>query len=319
MPELHLWDPKAKKYSACDPFTKHTQRISKFLNTGLLSEIYKDELVKACFGHDAAYNKHKDLKNRTQSDIVLKSKAYEIATDPKIDGFQSGLASMVWKCFDKRSKKALGSGIENKQLADELHKPIIRKSKRRKVYSSFRDDVWGVDLADMTLISKFNKGIKYLLCVIDLFSRYSLVVGLKDKKGATVTNAFQNFLDKSKRKPNKIWVDHGSEFYDHIFKIFLKENDIEMYSTLNEGKSVVAERFIKTLKNKIYKHMTTIGKNDLNDKRILGSFYKKELQETDQKEVRIEKVIKKKGDKLFIKWKGYNNSFNSWIDKKDLA
>ena len=112
----------------------------------------------------------------------------------------------------------------------------------------------------MTLINKFNKRIKYLLCVIDLFSRYSWVIPLKSKKGESTVEGFKKTLSLG-RKPNKIWVDHGSEFYNNKFKKLLKENDIEMYSTHNEGKSVVAERFIKTLKNKIYKHMTYIGKN----------------------------------------------------------
>ena len=121
----------------------------------------------------------------------------------------------------------------------------------------------------MQLISKYNKGIRYLLCVIDLFSRYAWVIPLKNKKGESIVEGFENTLDDSNRKPNKTRVDHGSEFYNNKFKKFLKENDIEMYSTFNEGKSVVAERFIKTLKNKIYKHMTTIGENiyfnDLDD------------------------------------------------------
>ena len=225
----------------------------------------------------------------------------------------------------------------------------------------------------------------------------------------SIVNAFQSILNNSKRKPNKTWVDQGSEFYNNALKKWLKDNDISMYSTHNEGKSVVAERFIRTLKNKIYKHMTTISKNvsfdvlddivdeynntyhktikmksvdvkndsfaeyneesnekdpkfkvgdhvriskyknifakgyapnwsketfvvkkikntvpwtyaisDLNREEIIGSFYEKELQKTNQKEFRIEKVIKKKGNKLNVKWKGYNNSFNSWIDKKDL-
>ena len=142
---------------------------------------------KACFKHDLAYNKYKDLKGRTQSDIVLKNKAYKIATNPNYDGFQRALASMVWKFFNERSKgilskKILGSGIENKRSVDELRKPIIENFKRRKVYSSFKDNIWGVDFADMSLISKFNKGIKYLLCVIDLFSRHAWVVSLKEKK-----------------------------------------------------------------------------------------------------------------------------------------
>ena len=112
----------------------------------------------------------------------------------------------------------------------------------------------------MQLISKYNKGIRYLLCVIDLFSKYAWVVSLKDKKEVSIVNAFQKILDSSKRKTNKIWVDQGSEFYNNAFKKSLKDNDISMYSTYNEGKSVVAERFIKTLKNKIYKHMTAISK-----------------------------------------------------------
>ena len=141
-----------------------------------------------------AYNKYKDLKGRTQSDIVLKNKAFKIATNPKYDGCQRALASMVCNFFDKRSKKVLGSGLEDKKLADELHKPIIGKFKRRKVYFSFRDNIWGVDLADMQLINKFNKGIKYLLCVNGLFSKYAWVVPLKDKKGATITNAFQSIF-----------------------------------------------------------------------------------------------------------------------------
>ena len=86
------------------------------------------------------------------------------------------------------------------------------------MYSSFKDNIWGVDLADMQLKSKYNKEIRYLLWAIDLFSKYAFVVPLKDKKGATITNAFQSILDKSNRKPNKIWVDQGSEFYNNNFK-----------------------------------------------------------------------------------------------------
>ena len=217
-------------------------------------------------------------------------------------------------------------------------------------------------------------------------------------------------MNESDRKPNEIWVDKGSQFYNNSFRKWLKDNDIEMYSINNEGKSVVAKRFIRTLKNKIYKCMTSISKNmyidelddivdeynntyyrtikmkpidvkddtyidfekelndkdpkckvgdhvriskyknifakgytpnwseegfvikkvknkvpwtylinDLNGEKIIGTFYEKELQKTNQEEFRIEKVIKRKGDKLYVKWKGYDNSFNSWIDKKDLA
>ena len=128
------------------------------------------------------YGKSKDLAKGTQSDKVLRDKAYKIGSDPKYDGYQRGLASMVYKFFDKKStsrNKSSGSGVVNKtnyQLANELHKPIIRKFKKRKVYSFFRDNIWGVDLADMQSLSKYNKGIKYLLCAIDLFSKYAWVV-----------------------------------------------------------------------------------------------------------------------------------------------
>ena len=118
----------------------------------------------------------------------------------------------------------------------------------------------------MQLIRKFNKGFRFLLCVIDIFSKYAWVIPLKGRKGVSVVNAFQKILDKSKRKPNKIWVDKGSEFYNSSFKKWLKDNDIEMYSIYNEGKSIVAEKFIRTLKNKIYKYITSISKKMYIDK-----------------------------------------------------
>ena len=111
----------------------------------------------------------------------------------------------------------------------------------------------------MQLISKFNKEFTFLLCVIDIYSKYAWFVPLKDKKGVSIVNAFQSILKKSNRKPNKIWVDKGVEFYNRSMKSLLEKNDIEMYSTHNEGKSVAAERFIRTIKNKIYKYMTSIS------------------------------------------------------------
>ena len=113
----------------------------------------------------------------------------------------------------------------------------------------------------MQLTSKFNKGFRCLLRVIDIFSKYAWAVPLKDKKGVSIVNGFQKILKKSISKPNKISVDKGSEFYHSSFKKWLKDNDIEIYSIHNEGKSVAAERFIRTLKNKIYKYMTAISKN----------------------------------------------------------
>ena len=415
MPEIDL---TTSIYLQCLwTFTKHKQRIQKFKETGDTNYIYKNELDKACFAHDAAYSDSKDLIKRTVADKILKNKAFDIAKDPKYDGYQRGLASMVYKFFDKKSK---GSGVkhvntklipQNEQLTDELHKPIIRKFEKRKVYSAFKDNIWAADLADMQLLSRYNKGIRFLLCVIDIFSKYDWVVPLKHKKGISIVKAFQIILKQSNsRKPNKIWVDKGSEFYNASFKKWFQDNDIVMYSTHNEGKTVIAERFIRTLKSKIYKYMTSVSKNvyidklddivneynntyhttikmkpidvkdntyintskkinykdpkfkvcdrvriskyksifakgympnwseelfvikkaknnipwtyvinDLNGEEIIGTFYEKELQKTSQEEFRIEKVIRRKGDKLYVKWKGYDNSFNSWIDKGSLV
>ena len=233
----------------------------------------------------------------------------------------------------------------------------------------------------------------------DLFSKYAWIVPLKGSEAES----------KGRRKPNKIWINQVGGFYNKRFKRFLKINNIEIYSTYNEQKSVVAERFIRTLNNKILKRMTAVSKNvyfdvlddivnkynntvhrtikmkpidvtsdsyaeynedsnvtkpkfkvgdhvriskyknifaegctqnwseevfvvskikktvpwtyvisDLNGEKIAGSFCEKELQKTSQEKFRIEKVLKRKGDKLYVKWKGYDNSFNSWIDKKDL-
>ena len=126
MPEMHLRQP-GFTYSACGPFTKNKERIEKFMKSGNTDFIYKNELDKACFEHDMAYGKSKNLVKKTQSDKVLRDKAFKNASDPKYDGYQRGLASMVYNFFDKKSK---GIGITNEfsdQLANELHKPVIKK------------------------------------------------------------------------------------------------------------------------------------------------------------------------------------------------
>ena len=129
MVEMHLKQP-----GACGPFIKNKEGIEKFMQTGNTDFVYKNELDKACFQHDMAYRKSKDLIKRTQPDKVLKDKAFKIANNPNYNDYQRGLASMAYRFFDKKSK---GSGIINEpnyQLANEFHKPIIRKFKKRKVY-----------------------------------------------------------------------------------------------------------------------------------------------------------------------------------------
>ena len=267
MPKMHLRQPQFV-YSACGPFTRHKEKIKEFKRTADTPYIYRNELDKACFQYDSAYADHKDLINRTKSDKFLRDKTYDIASNPEYDAYQRGLASMVYKFFDKKS---IGSGTAKPSsleriassaiLVDELYKPIIRKFNKTKVYSQFKDNIWGVDLADMQSLSRKNKGIKYLLLAIDLYSKYAFIIPLKDKKGISIVNAFNKIIKQSNRKPNKIRVDQGGEFYNNVFEKWLSDINIFMYSTYNEGKSVVAERFIRTLKNKLYKHMTATGKN----------------------------------------------------------
>ena len=190
MPELHLKQP-GFTYSACGTFTKNKERIEKFMKTANTKFIYKNELDKPCFHHDIACGKLKELIKGTQSDKNLRDKVFKIASDPKYDGYQRELASMIYKFFDKKSS---GTGITanepNYQLANELHKPIVKKFRKGKLYSSFRDNIWGVDFAEMQSLSKYNKGIKYLLCSIDLFSKYAWAIPLKNKRGISIVNAF---------------------------------------------------------------------------------------------------------------------------------
>ena len=145
-------------HSACGLFTKHRQRIQKSRETSDLKHLYRNELDKTCFPYDAAYSDSKDIAKRTISDKILKNRDYEIVKNPKYDGYQRALASMVYNCFDKKT----GSGISvNEQVAEELHKPVIKKFKRRKVYAKFKDNVWAADLAEMRSLSFENKNIKY--------------------------------------------------------------------------------------------------------------------------------------------------------------
>ena len=296
-------------------------------------------------------------------------------------------------------------------LAEELHKPIKRKFKKRRVLVNGIDKIWAVDLVDMQAFSKLNRGVKYLLAVIDILSKYGWLVPLKDKTGKSVASALKTIFKE--RKPEKMWVDKGKEFYNKDVKKL-----VELYSTENEEKSSVVERWIRTMKEKMWKYFTdkstnvyidilpslvkdynntrhssikmtpvkaskkenelTVWKNlypehlkihdinpkfsvgdqvriskkkktfekgyttrwteeiftivevkrtrpptykiaDLNGEEIKGSFYEPELQKTSQEIFRIEKVIKRGKKKSLVKWKGYSDDFNSWVDNKDIV
>ena len=314
-----------------------------------------------------------------------------------------------------KGKKTLGLGVENdnKILSKELHKPKRKNYVRRKIIVNHIDEIFAADLVEMQKFSKINKGYRYLLTCIDIFSKYAFVIPLKDKKGITIKNALQKIFNK--RKPKFLWTDNGKEFYNNQVNDLLEKNNIKLYSTNNsEIKSSVIERFNRTLKNIMYKKFTennntifyniidklvneynnkyhrtikmtpveaskkinenkikqiynfektnkiakfkigdhvriSLNKNifeksyetnwteeifviydikysnvpyyylkDLNDEKLDGTFYEQELQKTNLTLYVIEKIIKTKNDKLFVKWRGYNNSFNSWINKKDV-
>ena len=174
MPEMHLKQP-GFNYSACGPFTKSKERIKKFMQTGNTDFIYRNELDEPCFQHDMAYGKSKDLTKRTQSDTVLRDKAFKIASEPKYDGYPRGLASMAYKFFYKKSSRSGVATESDYQLANELHKQIIRKFKKRKVYSFFRDNIWDVDLADtQSLINTTNESSIYYAQLIVLVNMHEL-------------------------------------------------------------------------------------------------------------------------------------------------
>ena len=295
-------------------------------------------------------------------------------------------------------------------LAEELHKPIKRKFKKRKVLVSGIDKIWAADLADMTAFKDYNNGYTFLLLVIDIFSKYGWIVPLKNKKGETVARALKNIFEE--RKPVKLWTDKGTEFKNKDVKKL-----IEIYNTENEEKSSIVERWIRTMKEKMWKYFTdnntynymsilpdlledynntvhssikmspidaskkknelTVWRNlypdrfktnrltpkfsvgdlvritkkkkvfekgyttrwrketfkikeirdtnpiiykikDLKGEEIEGTFYEPELQKTEHQLYKIEKVLEKANGKSLVKWEGYSDKFNSWVDNKDL-
>ena len=160
----------------------------------------------------------------------------------------------------RQKRKSTLSSDWSQQLADELHKPITRNFSKRSVISKGVDEIWAADLVGMQMLSKWNKGIKYLLMVIDVFSKYGWIKPPKDKKTETVSKAFDEMFKSSKRLPKMLWTDKGSEFISKHFKEFLKTKGIKLYHTENEEKSSVDERWNKTMKNRMWK-MFTVNNN----------------------------------------------------------
>ena len=154
----------------------------------------------------------------------------------------------------------------SQQLAEELHKPITRNFKKRRVISKGIDKIWAADLVEMQKYSKWNKGVKYLLMVIDVFSKYGWIKPLKDKKTESVSSAFDEIFKNSKRKPIMLWTEKGSEFISKHFKEFFKKNYIKLYHIENEEKSSIVERWNKIMKNRMWKMFSANNNTVYRDK-----------------------------------------------------
>lgn len=301
-----------------------------------------------------------------------------------------------------------------KVVVEELHKPARRNYPRRKVSVRGLDETWQADLVEMIPYSRDNKGHRYLLTVIDVFSKYAWAVPVKRKTGEDVANAMKSIF-KAGRKPKNLQTDRGKEFYNKNFEDLMTQHKINLYSTYSNLKASICERFNRTLKNKMWiqftlrgnykwidilpkliaeyndrKHRTigvkpnevsavneaeilqrfkraagpvtkakfkindkvrvsklkqvfekgytpnwstevfTVRKvqatnpvtyllKDYEDKPIAGGFYEQELQKVKYPDVYlVEKVIKRRGNEIFVKWLGFDNTHNSWINKKDL-
>src|SRR5437870_1165874 len=227
-----------------------------------------------CKLHDRFYNENSDTESRNISDLALSHRENEIANDSRFDGSQRRDAKFVSGIMKNKARFGLGIKSKNlkegsneersiekvvgpfEKLSEELHNPIRRKFDRCHVNLFGIDDTWGADLVEMQELSKENKGYRYMLNVIDIFSKYAWSIPLKDKKGTTVLEAFKQIVKISDRIPKHIWVDEEKEFYNKEMTGWLKENNIIRYSTHGEHKSAVIERFNRTLKEIMWKRFT---------------------------------------------------------------
>ena len=363
-----------------------------------------------CAQHDVDYTLAKNLKDKHDADEKMIKSINELPYN------QQQYGTFLVKNII-RSKRKLGLGVEdhNKILSEELHKSKRKNYPRRRIIVNHIDEIFAADLVEMQKFAKLNKGYRYLLTCIDIFSKYSWVIPLKDKKGITIKNALEKIFNE--RKSKFLWTDKGKEFYNKQVQDLLNENNIKLYPTNNsEIKSAVIERFNRTFKNMMYKKFTennntifynilnelvnnynnkyhstirmtpiqgskkinenkikniynfektkklgkfkigdrvriSLEKNifekgyetnwtqeifviydikysnvpyyylkDLNNEKLDGTFYQEELQKTKQDDLyTIEKILKTNKDKIYVKFKGYSNDFNQWVNKSDIT
>ena len=203
-----------------------------------------------CSQHDVDYTLAKNLKDKHTADEKMIKAINELPYN------QQQYGTFLVKNII-RSKRKLGLGVENhnKILSEELHKPKRKNYPRRKIIVNHIDEIFAADLVEMQKFAKLNKGYRYLITCIDIFSKFAWVIPLKDKKGITIKNALEKTFNE--RKPKFLWTDKGTEFYNKQVQDLLNENNIKLYSTNNsEIKSSVVERFNRTFKNMMYKKFT---------------------------------------------------------------
>ena len=236
----------------CGPYNPLNSQL-EYNNEGIITK-YKQfpsgKIDRICSQHDVDYTLAKNLKDKHIADQKMINAINKLPYRER-----------QWGTFLVKNiilgKKKLGLGVDNsnKILSEELHKPKRKNFPRRKIIVNHIDEIFAADLVEMQKFAKLNKGYRYLLTCIDIFSKYSWVIPLKDKKGINVKNALQKIFIQ--RSPKFLWTDRGTEFYNKQVQDLLNENNIKLYSTNNsEIKSSVIERFNRTFKNMMYKKFT---------------------------------------------------------------
>ena len=400
-------------YKYCGPYNNLDKQVDYNKNTGKIYKVYdkpKNKTDSICMMHDICYSIGKN-KNDCDREMVR-------SLDNLKYGETSKSTPIIRSIINKKQQFGL-SVNPNKILSQELHKPKRINFERRRVISNHIDHIWGIDLITMIKHSKQNSNYKYILTVIDFFSKHSWCYPLKNKNYNEIINSFKDIFKKSKRKPKMIQSDKGSEFTNKQVQKFFNDNNIKWYHTYNRDiKCSICERYNRTILNKIYKNFTLnnntiwikdlnklakeynnsyhrtikmkpvdaseksneniVRKNynfeiitnkkkfkigdkvrisllkntfekgytsnwseqiyviydikssnvhyyylkDLNGEKLDGTFYQEELLKTNIKDndfYVIEKIIKKVGNKYLVKWRGYDDTFNSYVNENDIV
>ena len=164
--------------------------------------------------------------------------------------------------MNMNQKAKSGAELRKKEIVKEIFSPVIKKFQRIQIQTHYKDECWSIDLIDRSSLAKYNKNYKFIFTIIDNHTKYAWAIPLKDKSGKSTTTAIKSLIEKKKRKPHKIWSDRGKEFYNTTFLHYLKEQNIQIYSTNSDLKAVFVERFNRTLLDLIKEPMYIEGKGN---------------------------------------------------------